>query len=151
MRPYLLQLTIDNSIVPQDNDQLLFYIGLNGRGTSSGGDFPVLFYLFRELAWAGSDKGSKGKLFKHMLQFKMKYFDNSAVGRLVTRAVSDIETIASIFSQGLFMIISDLLKMIVVLGLYVLSKLETYPSCPARTAFHSLCDQGFSEENETGF
>ena len=51
-----------------------------------------------------------------MLQFKMKYYDKSAVGRLVTRAVSDIETISSIFSQGLFMIISDLLKMIVVLG-----------------------------------
>jgi subfamily B ATP-binding cassette protein MsbA len=51
-----------------------------------------------------------------MLQFKMKYFDKSAVGRLVTRAVSDIETIASIFSEGLFMIASDLLKMLVVLG-----------------------------------
>ena len=46
----------------------------------------------------------------------MKYFDNSAVGKLVTRAVSDIETIASIFSEGLFVIISDLLKMVVVLA-----------------------------------
>ena len=50
-----------------------------------------------------------------MMNFKKQYFDNSSVGRLVTRAVSDIETIASIFSQGLFMIISDLLKMLVVL------------------------------------
>src|SRR5699024_8082568 len=55
------------------------------------------------------------KLFKHMLGFKKQYFDNSAVGRLVTRAVSDIETIAQIFSEGLFMIASDLLKMAVVL------------------------------------
>ena len=44
----------------------------------------------------------------------MAYFDTSAVGRLVTRSVSDIETIASIFSQGLFMIVADLLKMSVV-------------------------------------
>ena len=50
-----------------------------------------------------------------MMGFKMKYFDTSAVGKLVTRAVSDIETIASIFSEGLFVIISDLLKMLVVL------------------------------------
>ena len=51
----------------------------------------------------------------------MSYFDKSAVGRLVTRAVSDIETIASIFSQGLFMIIADLLKMflVIVIMLYV--------------------------------
>jgi ABC-type multidrug transport system fused ATPase/permease subunit len=45
----------------------------------------------------------------------MKYFDNSPVGMLVTRSVSDIEQIARIFSQGLFMIISDVLKMIVVM------------------------------------
>jgi subfamily B ATP-binding cassette protein MsbA len=49
-----------------------------------------------------------------MLQFKMTYFDNSSVGKLVTRLVSDTETIAQFFGQGLFMIISDLLKMIVV-------------------------------------
>ena len=41
----------------------------------------------------------------------MAYFDNTAISRLLTRSVSDIETIASIFSQGLFMIIADLLKM----------------------------------------
>ena len=47
-----------------------------------------------------------------MLSFRMKYFDNAPVGQLVTRSVSDIEQIARIFSQGLFMIISDLLKML---------------------------------------
>ena len=54
------------------------------------------------------------KLQKHMLQFKMAYFDKSSVGKLVTRLVSDTETIAQFFGQGLFMIISDLLKMFVV-------------------------------------
>ena len=51
-----------------------------------------------------------------MLSFKMKYYDNAPVGQLVTRSVSDIESIAKIFSQGLFMISSDLLKMVVILG-----------------------------------
>ena len=46
----------------------------------------------------------------------MSYFDHEPVGKLVTRSVSDIESIARIFSQGLFMIISDLLKMLVILG-----------------------------------
>ncbi|MDB2326136.1 ABC transporter ATP-binding protein/permease, partial [Flavobacteriaceae bacterium] len=61
------------------------------------------------------------ELFQKLIRFKMAYYDTSAVGRLVTRSVSDIETIASIFSQGLFMIIADLLKMGVVIGvmLYV--------------------------------
>lgn len=55
------------------------------------------------------------KLFGHILKFRMKYFDLAPVGQLVTRTVSDIESIARIFSQGLFMILSDLLKMAVVL------------------------------------
>ncbi|NJY63049.1 ABC transporter ATP-binding protein [Salinimicrobium sp. CDJ15-81-2] len=116
MRPYLLQITIDQSIVPQDNDQLLFFISLMAGVLLLEVIFQFCFIYFAN--WLGQEviRDIRVNLFKHMLQFKMKYFDNSAVGRLVTRAVSDIETIASIFSEGLFMIISDLLKMAVVLA-----------------------------------
>ncbi|SOC80807.1 ATP-binding cassette, subfamily B, MsbA [Salinimicrobium sediminis] len=116
MRPYLLQITIDESIVPQDNDQLLFFISLMAGVLVLEVIFQFCFIYFAN--WLGQEviRDIRVNLFKHMLQFKMKYFDNSAVGRLVTRAVSDIETIASIFSEGLFMIISDLLKMAVVLA-----------------------------------
>jgi subfamily B ATP-binding cassette protein MsbA len=54
------------------------------------------------------------KLFEHILNFKMKYYDNSSVGLLITRAVTDMERIADIFGEGLFMIFSDLLKMFIV-------------------------------------
>ncbi len=116
LRPYLLQVTIDDSIVPQDNDQLLFYILVMTGVLLLEVIFQFCFIYFAN--WLGQEviRDLRVNLFEHMLGFKMKYFDNSAVGRLVTRAVSDIETIASIFSQGLFMIISDLLKMVVVLG-----------------------------------
>ena len=116
LRPYLLQITIDSSIVPQDNDELIFYISLMAGVVMLEVIFQFCFIYFAN--WLGQEviRDIRVNLFEHMLEFKMKYFDNSAVGRLVTRAVSDIETIASIFSQGLFMIISDLLKMVVVLG-----------------------------------
>ena len=45
----------------------------------------------------------------------MKYFDNTPIGTLVTRAVADIETIADIFSQGLLVIIAELLKLVVII------------------------------------
>ena len=54
----------------------------------------------------------------------MSFFDKNAVGRLVTRTVNDIETIASIFSQGLFMIIADVLKMVTVLTVMTIINLE---------------------------
>jgi subfamily B ATP-binding cassette protein MsbA len=76
------------------------------------------FIFIYKVNWFGQHiiKDIRVQLQKHMLGFKMTYFDNSSVGKLVTRLVSDTETIAQFFGQGLFMIISDLLKMIVVAG-----------------------------------
>ena len=116
LRPYLLQITIDESILPKDNDNLVFYVTMMMVVLFLEVIFQFCFIYFAN--WLGQEvvRDLRVNLFKHMLQFKMKYYDKSAVGRLVTRAVSDIETIASIFSEGLFMIASDLLKMLVVLG-----------------------------------
>lgn len=115
LRPYLLQITIDDSIIPKDHDNLLFYILLMLGVLLFEVIFQFCFIYFAN--WLGQRviRDIRVNLFEHMLGFKKQYYDQSAVGRLVTRAVSDIETIASIFSQGLFMIISDLLKMLVVL------------------------------------
>ena len=62
--------------------------------------------------WLGQKviKDIRVKIFDKIINLKMSFFDKNSVGRLVTRAVSDIETIASIFSQGLFTIIADLFK-----------------------------------------
>lgn len=116
LRPYLLKVTIDDAIVPQDSDQLVFYISLMAGVLFLEVLFQFCFIYFANLLGQDVIRDLRVNLFQHMLGFKMKYFDKSAVGKLVTRAVSDIETISSIFSQGLFMIISDLLKMLVVLA-----------------------------------
>ena len=76
--------------------------------------FQFLFVYFANLLGQNVIQDLRVVLFRKIVGFKMAYFDRSSVGRLVTRAVNDIETIASIFSQGLFMIIADLLKMAVV-------------------------------------
>ena len=55
------------------------------------------------------------QVYKHIVNFKQQYFDNTPIGTLVTRVVSDIETIADIFSQGLLIIIGDILKLLVIL------------------------------------
>ncbi|GAA0757270.1 ABC transporter ATP-binding protein [Psychroflexus lacisalsi] len=116
LRPYLLRLTIDEGITKSDADSLIFYVSTMLIVLVSEVIFQFSFIFYAN--WLGQEviTDIRIKLYKHMMNFKKQYFDNSSVGRLVTRAVSDIETIASIFSQGLFMIISDLLKMIVVLG-----------------------------------
>ncbi|MDN3724606.1 ABC transporter ATP-binding protein [Aequorivita sp. SDUM287046] len=116
LRPYLLKLAIDNSMVPKDGDEFMKYIILMVVVLLLEVIFQFAFIFYTN--WLGQSviRDMRQKLFKLMMSFKMKYFDKSAVGRLTTRAVNDVETISSIFSEGLFMIISDLLKMIVIAG-----------------------------------
>ncbi|TXK75257.1 ABC transporter ATP-binding protein [Mesonia sp. HuA40] len=116
VNPYLTKIVINQSIVPKDASLLVNFIMLMLGALVLEVLTQFGFIYFAN--WLGQQviRDIRVKLFAHMLQFKKQYYDQSAVGRLVTRAVSDIETIASIFSQGLFMIISDLLKMLVVVG-----------------------------------
>ena len=118
-RPYLLKETVDNYLQNNDKQGLLFYIVIMALVLL----LEVLsqFFFTYWANWLGQDiiKDIRLKLYQHIASFKMKYFDNEPVGKLVTRTVSDIESIASIFSQGLFMIVSDLLKMIVILGIMI--------------------------------
>ncbi len=114
VRPILLQKIIDNYITNKNAEQLLVYAILMLVVLLFEVFFQFLFIYFAN--WLGQNiiKDMRTQLFQHLLHFKMQYFNKSAVGKLVTRVVSDIETIASVFGQGLFMIISDLLKMLVV-------------------------------------
>lgn len=114
--PYLLKITVDDYIRPKNYEGMLLFVGLMLGALIFEVVFQFLFVFYAN--WLGQKviKDLRVELFNKIIFFKMSYFDKTAVGRLVTRAVSDIETIASIFSQGLFMIIADLLKMVLVIG-----------------------------------
>ena len=115
LTPYLLKITVDDYIRLKDFDGMIFLIGMMLFVLFSEVIFQFLFVYFAN--WLGQNviRDLRVVLFKKIVGFKMAYFDKSAVGRLVTRAVNDIETIASIFSQGLFMIVADFFKMAVVI------------------------------------
>ncbi|MDC1471584.1 ABC transporter ATP-binding protein/permease [Flavobacteriaceae bacterium] len=116
LRPKVLQLAIDQNIEQKFEPGFLNYI------------LAMLVLLILEVtcnllfiyyaSWLGQSvvRDIRIKLFNHILAFKMKYFDNSSVGVLITRTVTDMERIADIFGEGLFMIFSDILKMSVVGG-----------------------------------
>ena len=114
LTPYLLKITVDEYIRLMDYNGMVFMIGMMLVTLFSEVVFQFLFVYFANLLGQNVIQDLRVVLFRKIVGFKMAYFDRSSVGRLVTRAVNDIETIASIFSQGLFMIIADLLKMAVV-------------------------------------
>ncbi|WP_396198979.1 ABC transporter ATP-binding protein [Flavobacterium sp.] len=138
LRPLLLNITIDKYFVNASKEtnviqdyflNLISNILLEGNATYNIKVLVAIMFIILLLevvaqyffvftsSWLGQDivKVIREKLFAHLASFKIKYYDNEPVGKLITRCVSDIENIASIFSQGLFMIISDVLKMLIVL------------------------------------
>ena len=109
LTPYLLKIIVDDFIQLKDYDGMILIITLMLITLIAEVIFQFFFVFFANLLGQNVIKDLRLVLYKKIIGFRMSYFDQSAVGRLVTRAVNDIETIASIFSQGLFMIIADLL------------------------------------------
>ena len=115
LNPYLLKITVDDYITLKDYDGMLVFIGFMAVVLFLEVFFQFSFIYYAN--WLGQRVvyDLRKDLFRRMIGFRKTFFDRSAVGRLVTRAVNDIETIASIFSQGLFIIIADVLKMLFVI------------------------------------
>lgn len=117
--PYILMYTINEFTASKDINQLLdntlLLIAVLLLQVLL--QFAFIYYA----NWVGQHiiRDIRAKTFRKIMGFKMAYFDTTSVGKLVTRVVSDIETIANFFTQGVFMIVSDILKMLVVAVLMV--------------------------------
>ena len=114
LTPILVGEIVDNAITNKDGQKLLG-LTLAMVGVLLGEVFSQLYFNYYA-NWLGESviKDIRIKLFNHLMGFKMKYYDKSSIGLLVTRAVTDMQRIGEIFSEGFFVIVSDLLKMLVV-------------------------------------
>ncbi|PDH42372.1 MAG: antibiotic ABC transporter ATP-binding protein [Rhodothermaeota bacterium MED-G19] len=125
IRPYITQIIIDDYVSANDLIGLKKMIVLLFSLLILN---AVVMYFHTYLSgWLGQNiiKDIRIKLFSHIQNFRLKFFDKTPIGRIVTRNVSDIETIADIFGQGIASIIGDVLQLfgIVFLMFYINWKL----------------------------
>ena len=113
-QPYLIKVAIDNYITPKNYEGLVRIVYILIALLCAEVTMQFLFSYYSN--WLGQTviRDVREKLFAHLLRFKMRYFDKSSIGVLVTRAVNDMERIGEIFSSGLFEMASDILKMFVI-------------------------------------
>ena len=125
IRPYITQIIIDDYVSLNDLEGLKNMIFLL-FGLLIINAIVMYFHTYLS-GWLGQNiiKDIRIKLFSHLQNFKLQFFDKTPIGRIVTRNVSDIETIADIFGQGIAAIIGDILQLfgIVVLMFYINWKL----------------------------
>ncbi len=153
LRPWLIGVAVDTYIAGSDAQGLLYImlivvVVLVVEAISQ-------FYQTYFSNWLGQSVtiDLRSKLFNHISSFRLKYFDKTAIGTLVTRCISDIETIAEIFSQGLLNVLGELLKLVVVIAvMFVISwKLTLYSLTPipilvfAMIAFKNSIKRSFQQ------
>ena len=114
LRPVVLKKIVDENLTQSSYDFFLEYVLLMALLLVMEVLSNYSFIYNAGFLGQSVVKDIRVKLFNHIQKFKMKYYDKSSVGILITRAVTDMERIADIFGQGLFMILSDILKMLIV-------------------------------------
>ncbi|QCK13362.1 antibiotic ABC transporter ATP-binding protein [Mangrovivirga cuniculi] len=117
IRPAIIGWTIDNPVA-EGNYELLVQMILILLGLLIFQFIAQYFHTYLS-GWLGQHviRDIRIQLYRHLLKLKLKFFDRTPIGRLVTRNVSDIETLADVFSQGFAAIISDLLQIIIILAI----------------------------------
>ncbi|MBL6663732.1 MAG: ABC transporter ATP-binding protein [Flavobacteriales bacterium] len=114
-RPLLIQYAFDNFILTPNEDKLLL-ITLLLVGLLFAESILQYFYTYwSNFLGQSVIRDLRLQVYQKIINFKQQYFDKNPIGALVTRVVSDIETISDIFSQGLLVIIADILKLIIVI------------------------------------
>ena len=122
LRPKLIGMMVDKFIISHQNEKallewtivILVLLLLEGV-------FQFLGSFSSNLLAQSIIRDVRQKLFKHLISFRIKYFDQTPIGSLVTRLVSDIEAIAEVFSAGLIDILGDVLMLIVVVFIMTMS------------------------------
>lgn len=113
--PILIQRTIDDTIAVGDYKQLTYMLGLM-LGVLA---LQALFQLINTYlsGWLGQNiiRDIRIELFRHVLSLRLKFYDRTPIGRLVTRCINDIETLAEVFSQGLASLVAELLQLVAIL------------------------------------
>jgi ATP-binding cassette subfamily B protein len=120
LRPYIIGIIIDNQIASVDYEGLIHMIVLLLSLLLLQSIVQYSHTFLSGVLGQFVIKDIRIKLFRHVQSLHLKFFDQTPIGRLVTRNVSDIETLAEVFSQGVAAIIGDLLQLLVIFGFMLL-------------------------------
>ena len=151
IRPWLVQKMVDEHIVYSDIEGLLklsivFIVVLFLHA--------FLTYLFTYLSGVLGQavvRDLRIKIFNHINRFNLSYFDKTPIGTSTTRTINDVETINTVFSQGVITIIADILTLIVVLAIMFITSWELTLIALTTSPFLVIASYIFKEKVKTSF
>lgn len=124
LMPMLVEYTLDQFILKDDSGGLTMMTGLMVGLLIFQTVVRYYHTLLTNTLGQSVIKDLRLDTFNHITSLRLKYFDKTPIGRLITRTVSDLETIADIFSEGLIQIIGDILQLVVIISVMFYSDWE---------------------------
>lgn len=116
LRPMLIQRALDKNVAVGDYDgmvwMMMILLGLLFIQS-------IAQYIHTYLSgWMGQQviRDIRTKLYEHLVRLRLRFFDKTPIGRLVTRTISDVGTLSDVFSEGLAAMVSDLLQLVFILA-----------------------------------
>jgi ATP-binding cassette, subfamily B, multidrug efflux pump len=150
-RPLLIQKMVDEHIfkhdVPGMTNMLFLLIGVLILEV-------IIMYIFNyTTSWLGQSviKDLRVNVFRHVSNQRLTYFDKTPIGQTTTRTISDIETINSVFSEGIITIIADLLTLIVVFSVMFYTNWKLTLICMTVLPLLLIAAYFFKEEVKKSF
>jgi ATP-binding cassette subfamily B protein len=151
LRSHLIQRMVDDHIAINDNKGLLrltlIVIALIiGEG--------LLQFAFKIVTnWLGQSviRDLRVRVFRHITSLRLSYFDTTAIGTSTTRTINDLETINSVFSEGIITIIADLMTVILVLAFMLYTSWKLTLVCLVTAPFLILSSYIFKEKVKDSF
>lgn len=116
LMPLLIRYTVDGPITGRDLNGLLVMMIVMVATLALRG--IIQFTNTYLSGWLGQNiiKDIRMQVYEKIVSMRLKYFDNTPIGRLVTRTISDVETLSEVFSEGMAAIVGDILQLVLIIG-----------------------------------
>lgn len=151
LRPWLIQYTLDKFILFGDSSGLLNMSLLMLALLLIQTAVQYFHTFFTNILGQSVIKDLRISVFNHISSLKLKYFDRTPLGQLITRTVSDLETIADIFSEGLIVIIGDVLQVLAIIAVMLYTDWELTVIILIPMPFLILASYVFKEAIKSAF
>ncbi|NNE26870.1 MAG: ABC transporter ATP-binding protein [Saprospiraceae bacterium] len=151
IRPYLIGIMVDDCIFQQDGTCLLNMAFIFVGFVIATSVIRYIFMYYSAKLGQSVIKDLRDKVFAHVTKLKLRFFDQTAIGKLTTRTISDVEAINNIFTQGVLTMTADLLGIFAVIGFMLLDSWRLTLICLATLPLMVLATYIFKEKVKVSF
>ena len=150
-RPKLINIMVDDYIMQYDQTGLIKMVIILVAFIIFNSLLRYVFIYATNLLGQSVVKDLRVRVYNHIVGLRMRYFDQTPIGRSTTRTINDIETINSVFTQGIITIAADVLSIVVVLAIMFYTSWRLTLICLITMPFLMLSTYVFKEKVKVAF